>query len=153
SRLDGAARKRQVRAQHPARALKARTEALRLDGPTNSLVETARRMLGDRDPAQKQRLLRIKRREPDCGFTMLDRLAMEAREGEATTELRARRRRVRIELNRTAESRNRFIRVALHHGPIAERDVRPGIPVVERQRADRMLASREQALVTRDPSH
>src|SRR3954452_23877770 len=98
----------------------------------NSLVETTRSVLGDRDAAQEQRLLRIKWREPDGRLAVLDGLAVAAREGKAAAELGARRRRIGIELNRSAESRNCFLRTALHHGPIAERDVRPGIPAIKR---------------------
>src|SRR6185369_14476791 len=134
-------------------ALKARTETLRLNGPMYGLVETACGVLGDRDAAQKQRLLRIEWREPYGRLAVLDRFAMEARERKAATEMRACRRGIRIELNRPAESRNRFVRVALHHGPISERNMGPRISIVERERADGMLAAWEQALVARNPSH
>ena len=104
-------------------------------------------------PPMKHRHVRIERTEPDGLFRMLDRLAIPSRERQAVTEIATGRRRARIELDRAPKCRDRLLGAPFHHGQIAERDLSPWITVVERHRANGVLAAGVQRLAAIDPAH
>ena len=84
---------------------------------------------------------------------MRDRLAVLSGKSEAVTEMRVGGRGIRIEIDCPPERRDRFLGAPFHQCPIAERDVPPGIAIVERDRAHGVLAAGEQILLAIDPSH
>ena len=72
---------------------------------------------------------------------MLDRLAILPAKAKPRLEMRVGRRRIRIEVDRPAKRRDRLLGAPFHHGPIAKRDVPPGIAIIEGDRPHGVLAA------------
>lgn len=109
--------------------------------------------MSDRDGSEEQRHLRVQRTEPNGFFGMLNRLAIPSGKRQAVAEIAVGRRRTRIEFDGPAKSRDRLLGALFHHGQIAERDLSPGIAIIDGRRANGVLATDEQAVIAIDPAH
>ena len=95
-----------------------------------------------RDAAEEHRHLRVHRAEANGGFGVLDRFAIFACEGQPMTEVAMRRCGAWVEADGGFKCRDRFGGVSLHHRHITESDLPPAGPVVQFDRAKRVLAAR-----------
>src|SRR5262249_967369 len=134
-------------------ALEARTQTKGLGREARRLVVATRRVMGDGNGAQEQGHLRIERAQPDRFVAVLDRLAIATGEGGSPAETGGGCGGIWIEGHRLAKRRDRFLGAPFHHRPVAERDVPPGIAVVERDGAYRVVTASQQTLMGADPSH
>ena len=107
----------------------------------------------DRDGSKEQRHLRIEGTEPDGFLGMFDRLAIVPCKCQAVAEIAVGCRGTRVEPDRPAKRRDRFFAAFFHQGQIAERDLSPGIAVIDGGRANGVLTTDEQAVIAIDPAH
>src|SRR6266849_3454489 len=106
-----------------------------------------------RDSPEEQRHLRIQGAEPDRFLGMLYRLAVAPGKCQAVAEIAVGCRGTRIEFDRPAKSSDRFLGAFFHEGQIAERDLSPGIAIIDGDRANSVLATNEQPVIAVDPAH
>src|SRR6202040_973965 len=118
------------------RALKTWTQTQDLRRVFDSFRVSTGTIMSYREGPEKQRHLRIQRTEPDRFLGMLYRLAIAPGKRQAVAEIAVGRRGTRIEQNRPAKSRDRFLGAFFHEGQIAERDLSPGIAIIEGDRAN-----------------
>src|SRR5436190_22817290 len=97
--------------------------------------------MSDRNAAQKHGHFRIERAEPDRLFAMRNGLTIMPRKGQAVTEITMSRRRTWIEIDRPAKRSDRLLGAPFHHRQIAERDLSPGIAIIEHDGPNDMLAA------------
>src|SRR5205085_12154439 len=140
------------RAAQTLRPMKARAQPQELLRVACRFRKTAGRVVSDSDTAEEHRHLGVERAQPDRLFAMRDRLAIMPGKSQSVAAIAVRRCRARVEVDGAAERRERPLGAPLHHRPITERDLAPGIAIVERDRPNDMLAALAQSPIAMDPA-
>jgi hypothetical protein len=135
------------------RSLKTRAQPERVRRVLHGFRISPGGIVGNRDCPEEQRHLWIQGTEADGILPMLDRFAIPTRKSEAAAQVRVGGGRIGIEVDRAGKRRERLLGAPFHQGAIAQRDVSPGIAIVEGNRSQGVLAPGEQPSIALDPPH
>jgi len=144
---------RETRASQAMRALKPLPYPRCFRRVLERLLVSASHIVAHGDCAEVQRQHRVERTEPDSSFSVLDRLPIPTRKTQSMSKVGMGGCRIRIDLDRAPECSNAYFCPFFHQRPIAERDMCPRVPIIERDRAHRMLAAQNKIAAAICPPH